>query len=254
MLVQLSAQSGHFSLELKIAETQEELYKAFRLRYEVFVKEEGARLSNFELTETDEFDNYCDHLIVVDLNTGDVVGTYRLLPGNRAVNGIGFYSQGEFDMSQFSPWFKQTVELGRSCVKQEFRTGKVISLLWEGIGQYLLQQNFNYLIGCASLPAGIGTEINEIYTYLKNNYKFNEINVEPHPQYQMEHLHEIKNMRDPKIVFRNLPPLIKGYLRLGANICGKPAFDPLFQTIDFFMILDKNNIVKRYKNNYLKAV
>lgn len=157
-------------------------------------------------------------------------------------------------LTQYQPWFHETVELGRSCVRKEYRSGRVISLLWEGIGRYILKNDVKYLIGCASLPMEIRPKINEIYNYLSKNHFFNDIAIQPLSDYKMHDLQKADTIRRPKELFRSLPPLIKGYLRLGAYICGEPAYDRLFRTIDFFMVLDRSNIVKRYQDNYLKAI
>lgn len=250
----LQIESSQIPLEIRLAKTPEEVGKACRLRYEVFVEEEGANLVNTDSIEQDEFDRYCDHLLVLRTDTQEVVGTYRLLPGERALRGIGFYSESEFDLTQYRPLFHDTVELGRSCVKKEYRTGKAISLLWEGIGRYVLEKNIKYLIGCASIPAGSGPKINEIYTYLKTNHVFNGMVVRPRPEFQIDTLCELDTTATSKELFRCLPPLIKGYLRLGAYICGEPAYDPFFRTFDFFMVLDRNHLVKRYQDNFLKAI
>lgn len=245
--------TGQIPLEVRLARNCEEIEKALKLRYQVFVEEEKAALGNISLVEKDEYDDYCDHLIVVRTDTQEVIGTYRLLNGNKALAGIGFYSETEFDLSGFRLWLPETVELGRSCVHKDFRDGKAINLLWTGIGQYLLSHQIKYLIGCASLSANTKANISEIYTYLKNNHMFNEMHVEPKSAYKIEELTEVELVTNPRLIFRNLPPLIKGYLRLGAFIAGEPAYDPVFHTFDFFMILDRNNIVKRYQQNYLKA-
>lgn len=246
--------SGKVPLILKTAETIDELEKVYRLRYEVFVQEEKADLINASHIEKDAYDDSCRHIIVMNALTGDAVGTYRLLSGKQAGLGIGFYSQSEFDLSPLSPWFNETIELGRSCVKKEYRNGKIISLLWKGIGQYILENRPDYLIGCASISVNTTINIKEIYAYLKDNYNSDKFEINPHSAFQIPGITDhSKTLASPQL-FKYLPPLIKGYLRLGAHICGQPAYDPLFKTVDFFMLLDTNNIVTRYQNNYLKVV
>jgi putative hemolysin len=244
---------GQIPLEVRLAKTNEEIREAFKLRYRVFVEEEKADLANVSMVEKDAYDDYCDHLIVVRTDTQEVVGTYRLLNGMKALKGNGFYSETEFDLSQFRPRMPETVELGRSCVLKEFRDGRAISLLWAGIGQYILLHEIKYLIGCASLSKDAGVNVNEIYTYLKNNHLSNEVYVEPKPAHKIRGLSETELTADPRLIFRSLPPLVKGYLRLGAFIAGEPAYDPVFNTFDLFMVLDRQNVVKRYQQNYLKA-
>lgn len=248
-----SIAAGQIPLEVRLARDDEEIEKALRLRYRVFVEEEKAELGNTSLVEKDEYDDYCDHLIVSRKDNQEVIGTYRLLPGKKALPGIGFYSETEFDLSRFRLYMPETVELGRSCVHKDFRDGRAISLLWSGIGQYIQAHQIKYLIGCASLPLDSGANINEIHSYLKFNHMINGMHVEPKTAYKITDLTETAPITNARMVFRSLPPLIKGYLRLGAFVAGEPAYDPVFRTFDFFMILNRDDIVKRYQQNYLKA-
>lgn len=254
ILFSVSNESAQIPLEVRLTTTKEEIYMAYRLRYSMLGKEVEANTMNDGLTEKDKYDDNCDHLIVIRTDTQEIVGTYRLLPGKKALKGIGFFSQNQFDLTEFSPWFTETVELGRSCVKKEFRTGRVINLLWQGIQRYITENNVRYLIGCVSLPAGAAKDIIEIYTYLKTNHVFGGITIRPKEDYQLNTLHELDLSANQNELFKNLPPLLKSYLRLGAYICGEPAYDPLFRTFNFFMILDRNHIAKKSRDNYLKAI
>lgn len=244
---------GNVPLEVRLAKNSKEVEKALRLRYQVFVEEEQANLVNDLLIEQDEYDPYCDHLIVLRLDNHEVIGTYRLLSGRKAKKGIGFYSETEFDLALLQPWMAQTVELGRSCVVKEHRNGRVISLLWEGIAKYILENKFQYLIGCASIADDQIRDINEIYSYLKQYHNFGEFQITPKDTHKIYDLKETELKTEAKQIFRQLPPLLKGYLRAGAYIGGEPANDPVFGTNDFFLILEKDKIVKRYQQNYLKA-
>lgn len=244
---------GKVPIEVRMARNSKEIEKAFKLRYKVFVEEEQANLVNDLLIEQDEYDPYCDHLIVIRLDNHEVLGTYRLLSGRKALEGIGFYSETEFDLSPFEQWKAQTVELGRSCVLKDYRNGRVISLLWEGIARYISENNFQFLIGCASISDDQGHDINQIYNYLNQYHSFGQFSITPKESYKIHNLQEKELKGDVKQIFRKLPPLLKGYLRAGAYVGGEPANDPVFQTNDFFLILDKARVVKRYQQNYLEA-
>lgn len=143
--------SEYSPLAVRLAERTDEIEQALRLRYRVFVEEiKNLPQYNESGIEQDEFDQYCDHLIVTDPVLDQVVGTYRLLPGERTV-GIGFYSETEFDLSGFQANRFQTLELGRSCVAPEYRRSNALKMLWTGIANYLSDHPYKYLIGCASL-------------------------------------------------------------------------------------------------------
>lgn len=241
------------SLVVKIADQPEEIEQALRLRYEVFVEEENnLLLYNEEGIETDPFDPYCDHLIVKDVDTNAVVGTYRLMPGQRAVRHAGFYSETEFDLSKFESCKEQSLELGRSCIAEEYRGSKAIQLLWEGIANYITEHGYQYLIGCASVRIRNLDELNEMYSYLlQKGILTDRFGVQPLPTHRIQGLQEIELAADEKEIFRRLPPLMKGYQWLGAEIGGAPAYDPVFETIDFFIVLETSRVTKKYKRHFL---
>ncbi|WCK54880.1 GNAT family N-acetyltransferase [Aneurinibacillus sp. Ricciae_BoGa-3] len=246
------AKTSTSSLSVKFAETANELEQAFRLRYKVFV-EEAANLSlaNESAVEQDAYDTYCDHLIVTDLDSDKVVGTYRLLPGERAVQNIGFYSETEFDLSGFQHHKPYTLELGRSCVDPSYRDGKAIQMLWKGIADYIKQHPFRYLIGCASLHAMPPEQLNELYSLLKHKGIITDrFGILPRETHRIHNLQVIETQYKEKEVYRRLPPLMKGYQWLGAEIAGEPVYDPTFHTVDFFIILDPAKITRRYQKHY----
>lgn len=240
------------SLVVKIADHPEEVEQALRLRYEVFAEEENnLLLYNEEGIETDLFDPYCDHLIVKDMDTNAVVGTYRLLPGQRAVRHAGFYSETEFDLTSFT-YKQQSLELGRSCIAYEYRGSKAIQLLWEGIANYISEHGYQYLIGCASVRIRNIDELNEMYSYLlRKGIMTDRFGVRPLASHHIQGLQEIELSGDEKEIFRRLPPLMKGYQWLGAEIGGAPAHDPIFETIDFFIILETSRVTKKYQRHFL---
>ncbi|WP_134701877.1 GNAT family N-acetyltransferase [Ammoniphilus sp. YIM 78166] len=235
-------------LLVKLVDTPAELEQAFRLRYQVFVEEAGNhRLFNKDKLEKDSYDLYCDHLIVKELITGRVVGTYRLLPGNKAMQHGGFYSETEFDLTPLRSKAHEMLELGRSCIAPDYRDGKVLKLLWKGIGQYLQENNFSYIVGCASLTTNGLEQTNIIYSMLKTHGLLKEeFGIQPLPTHRIKGLEILSVTCTEQELIRQLPPLIKGYYSLGAKMDGEPAFDPLFQTTDFFIILDVKKATRRF--------
>lgn len=241
------------SFTVKIAESSDEIEQALRLRYQVFAEEARNRiLINETGLEQDEYDKYCDHLIVTDIQTEQVIGTYRLLPGERAIDNIGFYSETEFDLSGLQDYKRHTLELGRSCIAKEYRGSKAIQMLWEGIASYITEYRYHYLIGCASVHLGNLQEVNELYSMLKGKGVITErFAIRPLETHRIEGLEQMDIDLDDKSVFRKLPPLMKGYQWLGAEIGGEPAYDPIFQTTDFFIILEKEKVTRRYQRHFL---
>ncbi|GAX88872.1 GNAT family N-acetyltransferase [Effusibacillus lacus] len=241
------------AFEVKLAVRAEEIEQALRLRYKVFVEEAGnLRLLNESKLETDEYDAYCDHLIVTDLETEQVIGTYRLLPGDRAVRNKGFYSETEFDLSGFREYKLQTLELGRSCIAPEYRGSKAIQLLWEGIAGYITEHGHQYLIGCASVHMKNLQELNALYSMLRSKGVITDrFGIQPLPAHRIKDLEFTPVEADDKEVFRRLPPLMKGYQWLGAEIGGEPAYDPIFDTTDFLIVLDTAKVTRRYRRHFL---
>lgn len=242
-------------LEIALAANANDVEKALRLRYRVFVEEEkNMMMRNDSGIETDAYDEFCDHLIVKDLETEEVIGTYRLLPPERAVSGIGFYSETEFDLSGFGAFKPKALEVGRSCIMPEYRNGRAIQMLWEGIAKYIAERNYEFLIGCASVHFKQKTDLNEVVSLLRKKGIINEsYGIKP---LETHRIHDLKHVELPeeleKEVFRKLPPLMKGYQWLGADIGGVPAFDPVFDTVDFFIVLNKDKISRRYKRHFIK--
>ncbi|MDR6549662.1 GNAT family N-acyltransferase [Paenibacillus qinlingensis] len=242
-------------LMMKLASNSQEIEQAMRLRYQIFVEEEkNLRLRNESGLEMDAYDEYCDHLIVKELESDQVIGTYRLLPGDRALDAIGFYSETEFDLDSYSSLKKQSLELGRSCIAPEHRGGRAIGMLWEGIAGYIHNSPYTHLIGCASVHIPTIEELNEIYTLLhKKGVLTDRYGVKPLETHRISGLAQIELAGNDKEMFRKLPPLMKGYQWLGAEIGGDPAYDALFGTVDFFIVFQKDKITSRYKRHFLPA-
>jgi len=233
-------------LYISLARNSAEIAEAQRLRYKVFAEEMGAQLTGTDGLDVDGFDAYCDHLLVRESATNQVIGTYRILSPQQAHEAGGYYSAGEFDLSRLSHLFDSMVEVGRACVHQNYRNGGTITLLWAGLAKYMRMHNYEYMIGCGSIPIHDGGHMAaSLYHKLKKEYLSPpEYRVFPHIPLPINALNN-----DMQAV---CPPLIKGYLRLGAYICGEPAWDASFNTADMLVMLPLSNINRRYASHFLK--
>jgi putative hemolysin len=234
------------SLSVSLAKTKEDVYAAQRLRYEVFAQECGATLGSMEEgIDRDAFDEYCDHLIVRDSNMDEVVGTYRILTSWRAKEYGSFYSESEFDLSRLKPLVPRLVEVGRSCIRQEYRQGSVITLLWSGLAQYMMTRGYEYLMGCASIQLDDGgITASATYRHVKDRCLSPDCwRVFPRIPFPVKVI--------PSISVGALPPLIKGYVRLGAYVCGEPAWDQQFNSADLLMLLPLSQMNPRYARHFM---
>lgn len=233
-------------LSLRLAEGREDLRRVQKLRYEVFGVEMGAQLASADQgIDRDEYDDLCDHLIVEDRASGMVVGTYRMLPPEAAQGAPSLYSEHEFNLGRLSNLLPNLIEVGRSCVHKDFRTGAVITLLWAGLAEYVKKHGCEYLAGCASVSLSDGGhQAVSLYRQLENSHlapaEWRVFPLLPLP------LDQIVDDSAPA----PMPPLIKGYLRAGAYVCGEPAWDPDFNCADFFMLLSMNRLSKRYDKHF----
>jgi len=244
-------------LEVRLAENQLEIEQALSLRYNVFNVEMGEGLPQSAATQKDrdEYDYYCDHLIVIDKSQeNSVVGTYRILRREVAKANIGFYSENEFNLSKLYELEDELAEVGRSCVHPEYRNGSVISLLWAGLGEYMQEYNLRYLMGCGSIHSTDPKVGSEAYAFVRENNALadDRFDIRPLPTHELKGFDPNYKIINLKEVSKNIPPLIKGYLRLGAKICGTPALDSVFGTIDVFVMFDFMNITERYLKKYSK--
>jgi putative hemolysin len=232
------------ALRVGLARSPADLEAAQRLRHAVFAGEMGARLhSSVPGIDQDEFDLYCDHLLVRDGDSGMVVGTYRILPPHRREQIGRLYSSSEFDLSRLSHILPSLIEVGRSCVHAEHRTGAAILMLWAGLAHYMRKGGYQHLIGCASAPlADGGAQAAGLRDKLQAYLCEEEFRVAPHEAFPHERL--------ARPARTEIPPLIKGYLRLGAKVCGEPAFDPDFNTADFLIWLSLENLQPRYARHF----
>ncbi len=235
------------SFQVAMADSAEDVRAAQRLRWQVFAEEMGARLSSPEAGfDIDRFDAHCEHLLVRDRETGAVVGTYRLLGPDAARQIGGFYTDQEFDLGPMLALRPNMVELGRSCVHPDYRSGGVITLLWAGLAEYLIKYRHEYLIGCASIGmADGGHNAAGIWHALREKH------LSP-ACWRATPRHPLPLTTLTGIAAPTLPPLIKGYLRAGAFVCGEPAWDPDFNTADLPMLLEMRNLNPAYARHFLQ--
>lgn len=233
-------------LAVAFARNKEEIREVQRLRHQVFSAEMGARLNSTELSEDkDLFDPYCEHVLVRDHATGAVVGAYRLLNPKMAQRAGAYYAETEFDLTRLSHLNDGMVEVGRACIHPNYRNSATIALLWSGVLQYMQQQGYSYLIGCASISMQDGGHAAaSIYRRLSQEHMSpREWRVFPRNRLPLESLNSTLNAA--------IPPLIKGYMRLGCFICGEPTWDPYFNTADLFLLLPLSIMDKRYARHFL---
>ena len=239
--------SQRASYRLRLATTPEDLHAAQRLRFEVFNLElgEGLAASHALGRDEDAYDAYCDHLLVEQEDTGEVVGTYRLQTGQLAAAHLGYYSEQEFDFAPYEPLRCELVELGRACVHRDHRHLGVLGLLWRGIVIYALDRQARYLIGCSSLTSQNPAIGAATHAYFKDK----GFAAEPH----------LLTLPTPAfacsldIIAASYPPppkLLRTYLSIGAKICGPPAIDREFGTIDFLTLLDLHTLTETAKAHF----
>ena len=234
------------AFQITWASNTSEIKEAQRLRYKVFAEEMGANLpENAENLDIDEFDPYCDHLLIRDQESLKVVGTYRVLPPHKALEIGRLYSDSEFDLSRLNHLRPKMVELGRSCVHADYRSGAVIMALWSGLAQYMQKYDYEIMLGCASIPMADGGHFAaSLYNSLGNDQMAPvEHHAFPRLPLPLDRLNGGLEVEPP--------PLIKGYLKLGAKICSAPAWDPDFNTADVLTMLRLSEINPRYAKHFL---
>lgn len=261
----LLAQAPHMhrlgQLDVRVATSEEEIAAAQALRYRIFYEEMGATPTpemQAVRRDIDAYDHICDHLLVIDHGMDgrpQVVGTYRLLRQLVAATHSGFYSAGEYDLAPLlatSASGGQLLELGRSCVAPEHRNTTTITLLWRGIASYLKMHGISHMFGCASLhgtdPAHHAAELSYLYHH----------HLAP-PELRARALAHVPMDRIPagsydvRAAQRALPPLIKGYLRVGAMIGDGAFVDTQFNTVDVFVVMPVERITSRYLDRFTSA-
>jgi putative hemolysin len=252
--------AGRFTVRL--AESDDDVAAAQRLRYRVFVEEMGATPSHGDAEdrrERDRFDPYFEHLLLIDNEPDDpdiehgVVGVYRLLRGARAKQGIGFYGAGEYDLDLLLDYPRETLELGRSCVDASHRGGAGMHLLWAGLGQYVSKYNVSILFGVASFHGTDPAQMAQALSYLHYNH------LAP-PDLRVTAIAESRARMDilpPEKINKaeamlQIPALIKAYIRLGGFIGEGAYIDHEFNTVDVCLLMDTARMVNRYRKFYTR--
>ncbi len=249
-IVDPAAVAAARGLSVAWARHQDEVRQAQRLRFDVFAREMGACLDTpLAGHDIDMFDDYCEHLLVRDIDTGAVVGTYRVLPPAQASRVGSTYSDTEFDLRNLDALRPRMVELGRSCVHADYRQGGVILALWSALAEFMTRNRLDTMIGCASIPM------------LHNGVVTGDVAASIWHQVKASHLAEPQLRVTPRLPLPideldgslqvEAPALIKGYLRLGAKVLGAPAWDPDFNSADLPMLMRIADLPLRYRKHFL---
>lgn len=237
------------------AKHQSEVREAQQLRYEIFAGEMGASLPDIVPGyDIDVFDDYCEHLLVRDRETWQVIGTYRVLTPAQAKLAGRIYSDGEFDLSPLHPLREHMAELGRSCVHKDYRYGGVIMALWKALVNFMIRNRLKDIVGCVSIPmnldlsynkqVGMGHAAASIWRQMRDKHMAaSEYQVKPRLPLPVDDLDQTLEV--------DLPALVKGYLRVGAKVLGTPAWDPGFNTADLPMLMRMEDLPSRYRKHFL---
>ncbi|UXA19691.1 GNAT family N-acetyltransferase [Mycobacterium sp. SMC-4] len=237
---------------LLLSTDAEAIDAAQRLRHDVFSTEPGYTLPTAgDGRDADRFDEFCDHLLVRDDATGELVGCYRMLPPPGAIAAGGLYTATEFDVSGLDPLRPALVEMGRAVVRDGHRSGVVVLLMWTGILAYLDRSGYDYVAGCVSVPvadpageSAPGSHLRGVRDFVRARHAAPASRtVYPYRPVVVDG-RTLDDITPPRRV--NVPPLLRGYLRLGAQVCGEPAHDPVFGVGDFPALLDKRRADVRY--------
>jgi putative hemolysin len=219
------------------------LEKAQVLRQRVFFGRAGR--------DSDPFDAFCKHLVVINKQTSDVVGTYRLLLSSDAENGRGFYSETKFDLTNIKKHCSgQLLEMGRACVHETYRKHRVINLMWKAILAYMDEQKVSYILGCSGVAHPSPQTIGAIQCFFKKHlYAPENLRVYPLAGLAYQYDNNSLAMSDAAVM-KMLPRLAQGYLKMGALVCGEPVWNKVFDTAVFFMLLDTRHINSSYKEKF----
>jgi putative hemolysin len=235
------ASTGRFHAGM--AQTLEDLIDCQRLRYLVFNCElgEGLEISAKTGLDRDRFDFICDHLMVRESASGKLVGTYRMQSGFRAKGNLGYYSEQFFDFAPFERIRAEVLELGRACVHTEYRNSAVLHMLWKGIVRYALSCGARYLFGCSSLSSQDENAGMALYEELREKFLIEPaLRTKPRPEFQCRAGRE-------RTLAPTIPRLFRAYLDVSARLCGPPAIDRDFKTIDFLTLIDLHRIPDRVR-------
>lgn len=236
------------SFSVSLAQNVADLTECQRLRFQVFNRELGEGLASSERTglDRDQFDWVCDHLMVRDISTGVLVGTYRMQTGYRAQGNLGYYSEQLFDFAPFEPIRGELLELGRACVHSDYRNTTALGMLWKGIASYAALCNARYMIGCSSITSQDENEGASLFEELRAKYLAPEnLRTQPKAPYCCKGSEPMSYGALPEP-----PRLFRAYLDISARLCGPPAIDREFGTIDFLTLLDLQVIPPRLRSRF----
>jgi putative hemolysin len=236
------------SFSVSFAQSVADLTECQRLRFQVFNRELGEGLATSECSglDRDRFDWVCDHLMVRDISTGVLVGTYRMQTGYRAQGNLGYYSEQLFDFAPFETIRGEMLELGRACVHSDYRSTTALGMLWKGIASYAALCNARFMIGCSSITSQDENEGASLFDELSENYLApEEFRTRPRDQY-----HCRPGAGSLRGATPAPPRLFRAYLDIAARLCGPPAIDREFGTIDFLTLLDLQAIPQRLRTRF----
>ena len=252
------------NLLIRLAESEAEVEASQRLRYRVFVEEMAAQRTAARTAsgrEFDAYDDHCEHLLVFDLDRcagddgdpGGVVGTYRFMRRAQAATAGGFYTAGEYDIAKLEAVDGEILEVGRSCIDSSYRDGATIQLLWKGISAYVFHYDVTFLFGCASLPSVKPDELAVPLSFLYHNHLApDQLRVRALPELFVDMNRLAAEEIDKKEALKALPPLLKGYLRLGGFVGDGAVVDEDFGTTDVCLILKTDWASDRYRKHYTR--
>lgn len=237
---------------MRFAQSEEEIKAAQHLRFQVFNLElgEGLTESYQRQLDIDEYDEQCHHLLVIERDTEDVIGTYRMQSYEQASEANGFYTSNEYDLSSIpGSILNKSVEVGRACIARNHRNGRVLYLLWRGIAEYMAHMEKRYLFGCCSVTSQDPVEAWRVMTYLEHeNLIHSEIMVDTQAAFKCGPAHTEENAW--KSV--ELPQLFRLYISFGAKVCSPPAIDREFKTIDYLIFMDIEKLDERARLLFFK--
>lgn len=256
------------SLEVRLAASPEDIDNAQALRYHVFYDEMGATPSPemaARKRDFDKYDEHCDHLLVIDhlrKSQNKVIGTYRLIRREAAGKCGGFYSCAEYDISRMLEYPGELLELGRSCIDAEYRTGATMQILWRGLSAYIFRYNVALMFGCASLPGANPEEHAVPLSYLYYHHlappalrtkalpeRYVDMRLLPREAFDPNLAFDSMKL-DPRNGSNSLPPLIKGYIRVGGFVGDGAVIDHQWNSVDVFIIVKTDLITSRYIRHY----
>lgn len=247
----LAARSSKNRLYAELAMTIDDIRESQALRYRVFGQELGANLKGGEAGyDEDEFDRYCQHLLVRESGTGRVIGSTRLMLDHQAAKAGGFYSESEFDIAPIRALPGRRLEVGRTCIDPGYRQGAAIAVLWSGLAEFVRGNAVDMLFGCASVEMHDGGVVAQAIMNRVRQHAMTSADCRATPKNPLPPL----PAGSEDTVAAPLPPLLKAYFRLGARACGEPCYDPSFHCADILVLVNVNEIDSSYTRHFLDRV